>query len=29
MKIERNDYLNKLVRKKHNGLIKIITGVKN
>lgn len=28
MKIERNDYLNKLVRKKHNGLIKIITGVR-
>ena len=28
MQIERNGYLEKLIRRKHNGLIKIITGVR-
>ena len=26
--IERNDYLNKLISRKENGLIKIITGIR-
>lgn len=28
MIIERNDYLNKLILRKNNGLIKIITGIR-
>ncbi len=28
MEIQRNEYLEKLINKKHNGLIKIITGVR-
>lgn len=28
MKIERNIYLNKIVASRHNGMIKIITGVR-
>ena len=28
MEIRRDDYLNKLIAKKHNGLVKIITGVR-
>lgn len=26
--IERNDYLNKLIARKENGLIKILTGIR-
>ena len=29
MEITRNHYLNKLIRKKHNGFIKIITGIRS
>ena len=29
MVIERNVYLDKLISKKHNGLIKVITGMRN
>ena len=28
MEIKRNRYLNMLIRKKHNGLIKVITGMR-
>ena len=28
MIIERNDYLNKLINRKNNGLVKIITGIR-
>ena len=28
MKIQRNDYLNKLINKEKNGLIKVVTGVR-
>lgn len=28
MEIKRDQYLNKLIRKKHNGLIKVVTGVR-
>ena len=28
MVIQRNMYLNKLISKKHNGLIKVVTGVR-
>ena len=28
MEIKRDSYLNKLIRKKNNGLIKIVTGVR-
>lgn len=28
MVVKRNDYLNKLISKKHNGLIKVVTGVR-
>ena len=28
MEIKRDLYLNKLIRKKHNGLIKVVTGVR-
>ena len=28
MKIKRDIYLNKLISKKHNGLIKVITGIR-
>lgn len=28
MEIRRDFYLNKLIKKKHNGLIKVITGIR-
>ena len=28
MKIERNNYLNKIIERKQNGMIKVITGVR-
>lgn len=28
MVVKRNDYLNKLISKKHIGLIKVVTGVR-
>ena len=28
MVVKRDDYLNKLISKKHNGLIKVVTGVR-
>lgn len=28
MEIKRNIYLNKLISKKHNGLIKVVTGIR-